>query len=127
MLSLLGQELYDLLDKDCNAEIRENHVLKNYIFIIDENWDNDSLLLSIATRIGIYIPEYEYAPVALFLILKEFLTIETDPEKTRRIVEMNPTQYKNYLILRNPVYLQIPDDDLDTLYSNRLISEVLKN
>lgn len=103
-LSDLGKELYTLLYKEeGKREKREKdfvHPLERYVFAIDANFDDDSLLRVIGERIGIYIRDDEDAAVTLFLKLKKYLENEKDVERTRELMNMpynNDPKYANRL------------------------------
>lgn len=71
-LSDLGKDLYNLLYREKSSS--KTHPLERYIFAIDENWDNDSALRSIAERIGIYIPPETDSAVYLYESLSDYLS-----------------------------------------------------
>lgn len=83
----------------------KNHPLERYIIAIDHNLDDDSLVRTIAERIGIYVSENEDVKVMLYLKLKEYLQQETDVSRTRRLINATPEEYPNS-------------------YANRLITEI---
>lgn len=73
----------------------EDHVLRDYIYAIDDYLDDDTTLRSIAQRIGIYIPDDENALYILLDRLNDYLLNEKDPEVTRKIVNATFDEYEN--------------------------------
>lgn len=102
-LSQIGRDLYNLLYRNGKI-ISTTHPLERYIFAIDSNLDDDSLLRVIGERIGIYIEDSEDAAVSLYLKLKNYLENETDVRKTETLINMsfqeynNPEKYANRLL-----------------------------
>jgi hypothetical protein len=102
-LSQIGRDLYNLLYKEGKI-ISGTHPLESYIFAIDSNLDDDSLLRVIGERIGIYIDDSEDAAVSLYLKLKKYLETETDVNRTETLINMsyqkynNPAKYANRLL-----------------------------
>ena len=113
-LSPVGEELYNMINKD--------HVLAKYIVAFDNHLDNDSILRSIGERIGIFIPEDEYAPFVLYIKLKEFLTKENNPDLTRKIIDMSPDEYEKYLISVSPNNKNLSREEFYPIYANRLLN-----
>ena len=92
-LSKIGLELYNLLqDKD--------GMLSRYILAYDYNMDNEPLIRDIAARIGIYIEDDEYSPVAFYEKMKSYLLWSkiNDPESnlTDQVINMTRSAYENY-------------------------------
>lgn len=116
-LSVVGQELLKSLRTD-------DHILEEYIYEIDENLDDNSTLRSIGERIGIYIPYEEYASEFLPLTLNDFLQEEKDSELSRRIIEMSPDDYEQYLISLSSDNVDLPREVFYPLYANRLLESL---
>ena len=97
-----------------NLRLSEDHPLNEYILLIDEHISDDSLLRAIGRRIGIYIPENEYASYILYENIKDYLEKETDPERTRYIINMTFPEYQKHLKEK------LTEDEAYLLYENRL-------
>lgn len=80
METSIGAELYRMAGKD--------HPLTKYIIEIDRNISDDSVLRSIAERIGIYVPDNENAIYVLYDELKKRLI-----EKSITLEKINSMEY----------------------------------
>ena len=107
-LSEYGKELYKLLKSD-------DHILAAYIKAIDENLDDNSVLISIADRIGIFIQDNENAFEILYFGLKEYLLLEKDPKVTEKIVNMTFEEFRKE-------HSNLPEEHVELLFSNRLLN-----
>ena len=92
-LSKIGLELYNLLEN-------KNGMLARYIVAYDHNMDNENLIRDIGSRIGIYIEDDEYSPVAFYEKLKSYLLWSriNDPSNTLtdQVINMTRSAYENY-------------------------------
>ena len=100
-------ELLKLLSKD--------DVLYEYILAIDNYMDDANVLVDIGQRIGIYIPPDEQPIFVLYYSLEEYINKHIDPKLTEKIINMTYDQYKEY------INRDIDEDELNLLYSNRLL------
>lgn len=107
-LSNYGKDLYSLLKSP-------DHVLAKYIIAIDQNLDDESILRSIAERIGIYIPDDEEVRYILYDSIKDYLMFEKDPKLTDKIINMTFDEYRNY-------NLNMSTNQVELLFSNRLMN-----
>ena len=107
-LSEYGKELYKLLKSD-------DHVLATYIKAIDENLDDNSVLIYIADRIGIFVQDNENAFEILYFGLREYLLLEKDPKVTERIINMTFEEFKRE-------HSNLSEDQAELLFSNRLLN-----
>lgn len=97
---------------------REDHPLEEYILAIENYLDDDVVLRSIGDRIGIAIPDKEYAYIVLYDGLKNYLMNEEDPKVTEEIINMTFEEYWK----TKP---NLSEEDVNLLYSNRLLEKLI--
>ena len=124
-LSQYGKSLYDLIPN-------KEHVLIRYIYAIDENLDDDSILRSIAERMGIYVPEGQDANTYLYFAIKDILANEKDAKETEKLINMTFEEFKNF-IRQNGIFkknynisqkIDVSDqlsDEIYSIFANRLM------
>lgn len=106
LTTTMGKDLYKLLKTS-------DHPLEKYILAFDTYLDDDNTLHSIADRIGIFIPENDYSVYILYDRLKDYLEKETDPEITRKLVNMTYDDFAK-------MYPSFTQEKLDAMFSDRL-------
>ena len=96
---------------------RINHPLQVYIEAIENYLDDDVVLRSIGDRIGIAVPDKEYAYIVLYDGLNKYLLNEEDTKKTEEIINMTFEEYWK----TKP---ELSEEDVNILYSNRLLEKL---
>lgn len=102
---------------------RKDHPLEKYILAIDNYLDDDIVLRSIADRIGISVPDREYAVYVLYDGLEKYLLEEVDPKVTENIINISFEDYKKYLEDISELNKNLSEDELNILYYNRLLEK----
>ena len=91
METKIGEELYQLAES-----IQPDYPLTKYIIHIDQHVGDDTVLRAIGDRIGLRIPENEYAIGYLYTNLKQLLIKRPDPHLVHRVIEAPATYTDEY-------------------------------
>lgn len=109
------KELYDLL--------QENDPLEDYINAFEDNLGDDSILRSLADRIGVWIPDREDALYVLYDQLKRYLESYPDIRETQKLINISPTEYRKHLEDISEANSNLSEESFQLLYSNRLLEK----
>jgi hypothetical protein len=107
-LSEYGKSLLKLIKE-------KDHPLERYIFAIDLNLDDPSLLKVIGEKIGIDVYNDSDPAYSLYLILEDYLKNEKDVNKTKRKIDITLTEFSKQ-------YPSLTAEESFTFYANRLLN-----